>query len=150
MPKLPGHDVATSTPKILNYDGEGDRSVRVVQWFLTTADPIGLPISMAEYADKTVEVDMTTNDADYGQLTRGTTGVLELEGSNNGVLGTSFQNKQPVTNAAGGTALSALVANKFASIIENPRFFAPRLSTVGTLAKVLVTLILVRTNPTPR
>src|SRR5689334_11430552 len=121
MPSIVSGKLASSTPLISNFPGasEQDRVVRVVQWFLTSADPIGLPISMVEWDDKTVETDFTTNDGDYGQLTRGSTGVLELEGSNNGVSGQSFQNKLPVTNAAGGTALSAQSANKLASIIEN-------------------------------
>jgi hypothetical protein len=151
MPFLFGQTAATSTPKISNYpaQSEGDRSIRVVQWYLTTADPTGVPISMAEWDDKTVEVDFTTNDADYGALALGGS-QLAIEGSNNGVYGTSFQNKIPLNRAAGGTALSALAANICQSIIENPLYMAPRLTTVGAGAKVLVTLVLKRNAPTPR
>lgn len=135
-------------PSINNnpFPTEQDMSIRIVQWVLTTAAPQGTPVSMAEWADKTIEIDGTSNDPTHGQLSWGGTGVLAVQGSNNGVLGASLQNAQALSNAAGGTALSGISTNKVAAIIENPLYIAPVLTTPGTNAKVQVTLILRRNN----
>lgn len=145
-----------AAPFIINNppQTEQDLAVRVITWILTTANPTGVPVSMAEWADKTVEIDGTSNDADLnpagnpnGQLAWGSvTSVLAIQGSNTGVLGTSLQNPLALSNAAGGAALSGISANKIAAIIENPMFIAPTLTTPGTGATVKVKLILRRNN----
>lgn len=140
MPISPNPLITNNPPQT-----EQDMAVRIVQWYLTTAAPQGTPVSMAEWADKTIEIDGTSTDPVNGALAWGAA-TLAIQGSNNGVLGTSIQNAQALSNAAGGAALSGITANKIAAIIENPLFVAPVLTTPGTGAKVQVTLILRRNN----
>ena len=116
---------ATSTFEV----STGDGSVVLYTWSLTTANPDGAPISAVEWADRTWQVTGTFGGA-----------TLQPQGSNDGV------NWFPLSNAAGGAAVSLTVASGVATI-ELPRYVRPNLTTVGVGAVLTATLCARRAQP---
>ena len=103
-------------------DINGDRSVMLYTWTLTTADHTGDPISWADWADRSV---MITSVA-WGGAT------CVLEGGN---VATYLTITDPSS-----TAISTN-ADKLEACLEVTRFVRPRLSVTGTAATVTVTLL---------
>lgn len=122
---------------------ENDRSVRKVVWVLTSAEPVGLAVALPEWADKTFDIDGTS-----AGLSWGATGVCSLKGGNSGTSD-AVLNPVILSLATGGGASNAVAttANKLMTVIENPLFVYPQLTTVGTNALVTVTLICRRATP---
>lgn len=112
-------DVGTQDGSIVNYS-----------WTpIATANPDGVPIRAAKYADR-----YFTAVGTWGGAT------LTIEGSNDGT------NWFPLSNAAGGTA-ATFTANGGKSIIERPAFMRPNLTVVGSGASITVLLIAAVNNP---
>ena len=124
------------TPTTNNSAGQADGSIIVYTWVLTTANPAGIAIQLPEWADKTISWFET------GDAAGAPAASISVEGSNNNV------DFGALANAAGGGAgsLGALVVSvtKVASIIENPLFVRPNLTTPGTAASVTVRLTIRR------
>lgn len=111
------------------YPGNGDGSVILYSWSLTTANASGAAISGAEWADRTWQANGTWGGA-----------TLALEGSNDGV---TFS---PMSNASGGADI-AMTSNDLASTVELPLWVRPNLTTPGAGAAVTVTLLARRATP---
>jgi hypothetical protein len=109
--------------------GNGDGSLILNTWSLTTADPTGDAVSSAEWADRTWQYSGTWGGA-----------TLTLQGSND------KSNWFTLDNAAGGTALTA-TANGGAASVELPLWVRPNLTTPGTGATVTVTALFRRAQP---
>lgn len=122
---------------------ENDRSIKKVVWALTTANPVGLAVALPEWADKTFDIDGTS-----AGLSWGATGVCSLKGGNSGTSA-AVLNPVILSLATGGGASNAVAttANKLMTVIENPLFVYPELTTPGTAATVTVTLICRRATP---
>lgn len=122
------------TPTFINTIGDEDRSVYMVSWVLTTANPDGLPIQFPEYADRTWH-GLFTGDAAGGATWR-------VEGSNNGI------DWLPVKNAANGANnIEGVGVTAMGTAIENPRYMRPNLSVVGAGASITVSCCVRRANP---
>ncbi len=134
--------VTPTFPELVE-SSSNDRSVMKVVWVLTTANPVGLAVALPEWADKTFDIDGTS-----AGLSWGSTGVCALKGGN---TGTSAAVLNPVimSLATGGGVGNATTsaANKLMTVIENPLFVYPELTTPGTAATVRVTLICRRATP---
>ena len=102
-------------------DLNGDRSVMLYTWTLTTADPTGDPISWSDWTDRSVQMTGTWGGA-----------TCVLEGAN---VATYLPITDPQSNAVSKTS-DALEA-----CVEVTRFVRPRLSTVGVGATIVVTLL---------
>lgn len=133
--------VTPTFPEVV--ESENDRSIKKVIWTLTTANPIGLAVALPEWADKTFDIDGTSSGLSWGG-----TAVCGLKGGN---TGTSDAVLNPIlmSLATGGGAGNATTsaANKLMTVIENPLFVYPELTTVGVGATVRVTLICRRATP---
>jgi hypothetical protein len=105
-------------------DINGDRSVMLVTWTLTTADHTGDAVSWADWADRSCQMTGTWGGA-----------TAVLEGAN---VATYISITDPQANAISKNA-DALEA-----CTEITRFVRPRLSTVGSGATVVVTLLMRR------
>lgn len=103
-------------------DINGDRSVMLFTWTLTTADHTGDPVAWADWADRSVQI---TSVAWGGA-------VAVLEGAN---VATYLSITDPQGNAISTNA------DKLEACTEVTRFVRPRLSTTGTAATVTVTLL---------
>lgn len=119
-----------------------DRSIMKVVWTLTTANPIGLAVALPEWADKTFDIDGTSAGLAWGGA------VCGLKGGNTGTSA-AVLNPIVMSLATGGGASNATTtaANKLMTVIENPLFVYPELTTVGAGATVRVTLICRRATP---
>ena len=119
-------------PALVSIVGNGDGSIAIWTWTLTTADPTGTAVEIPEYADKTWSFSGTLGAA-----------VGAIQGAN--------VNTDAVfaaqSNAAGGTALTVNALPACIAMIENPRFVRPKLTTVGSGATWTVTLCARRANP---
>jgi hypothetical protein len=113
--------MATSTLTDLN----ADRSVVMVSWTLTTADPTGDMLAWSDWADRTV---LCESAAAWGTATFG------LEGSNNGTVWVPLSDIQ-------GTAISK-TTDSIENVVELCRFVRPRLTTPGTGASVNVSIVM--------
>lgn len=102
-------------------DINGDRSVMLFTWTLTTADHTGDPVAWADWADRSVQMTGTWGGA-----------TAVLEGAN---VATYLSITDPQGNAISKTA-DALEA-----CTEVTRYVRPRLSVVGAGATVVVTLL---------
>ncbi len=107
-------------------DLNGDRSVMLVTWPLTTADHTGDAVAWSDWADRSV----TFTSAAWGGST------VALEGSNNG---TDFV---PITDPQ-GTAITR-TSNGIEAATEITRFVRARLTTVGSGAVVSAQLLMRR------
>lgn len=102
-------------------DINGDRSVMLFTWTLTTADHTGDPISWTDWTDRSVQMAGTWGGA-----------TAVLEGAN---VATYLSITDPQGNAISKTA-DALEA-----CTEITRFVRPRLSAVGAGASIVVNLL---------
>ncbi len=105
-------------------DINGDRSSMLITWTLTTADHTGDPVSWADWADRSVMMTGTWGGA-----------TAVLEGAN---VATYLSITDPQGNAISTNA------DKLEACTEVTRFVRPRLSTVGSGATVVVTLLMRR------
>jgi len=101
-------------------------------WTLTSADHTGVAIRQPAYADTCWHV-----KGDFGS-----TGVAAVQGSNTDVEA----DFGAVTNVSGGSAITWSAAGAPKQAIERPLFMRPKLTTVGTLATLVVTA-LIRKQP---
>lgn len=108
-----------------------DRSIMVVTWVLTTADPTGDAYQIPEWIDKTWSATGTFGGA-----------TVEVQGSNT-LPDADFI---VMSNAAGGAILT-FTALGCKTMIEGPRYVRPKLTTVGAGASITVTLCARRANP---
>lgn len=108
-------------------DLNGDRSVVMAVWNLTTADHTGDALSWADWADRSV-----TFTGTWGGATAG------LEGSNDGTTWV------PLADPQGGAISKS--ADAIEAILELTRFVRPRLTTVGTAAAVKATILMRNSN----
>ena len=113
--------------------GQGDGSVQIWTWDLTTAEPIGTAVQVPEYADRTWSV----KSASTGGAT------LKLEGSNTDVTA----DYAPMHDAAVPANTSWTGVPQCIATVENPRYARPNLTTVGSGATWTVTLCARRANP---
>lgn len=113
-----------------------DRSLVMVTWVLTTADPTGTPFEGPEWADRTWQWGKN-GDTQGGAI-----------GS---VLGSHFLSPisdfQVLSNAAGGAAVSFNSLGTIRTVIELTRFMCPTLSNVGVGASVTAVMLARRANP---
>ncbi len=116
-------------PTVSRDLSNGDGSVVLASWSLTTANPTGTGLEWTEWADRTFQVAGTFGGA-----------TLTLEGSNDGT------NWATLSNAAGGTAATFTTAG-IKTVIELPRYVRPNLTTVGVGATLTATLVARRANP---
>ncbi len=107
----------------INTDINGDGSVMQVDWTLTTADHTGDAAAWSNWADRSVTFVGTWGGA-----------TAALEGSNDGT------NWVPISDPQ-GTAITRNT-NGIEACLELTRFVRARLSTVGTGATVVATLIM--------
>lgn len=121
--------MATVTPTV-TYPGNGDGSVILYSWALTTANPDGAPVQGPEWADRT-----WTATGTWGGAT------MAPQGNNDG--GASWM---PLSNASGGADVAA-TANDVFSTVELPLFVRPNLTVVGAGATITVTLLARRATP---
>lgn len=105
-------------------DLNGDRSVMMISWDLTTADHTGTAVAWCDWADRSV----TFVGTNWGGST------VALEGSNDGTTWLPIADPQ-------GTAITR-TANGIEACLELTRFVRARLSTTGTAAVVNATLIM--------
>lgn len=110
--------------------GAEDSSAYLVTWNLTTADHTGAAMQMTEWADRTMQA--------FGTNWGGAT--LAIEGSNDGV------NWVPLKSVADAIAI-ALTADGMALLLELPRYIRPRLTAVGVLSVIAVTIAIRRPTP---
>lgn len=110
--------------------GQADSSVYLVTWDLTSADHTGAELEMIEWADRTIQA--------FGTNWGGAT--LAIEGSNDGV------NWIPLKSVADATAI-ALTTDGMALLLELPRYIRPRLTAVGVLSVIAVTIAMRRPTP---
>ena len=116
--------MATVTPTVSRDVGERDGSSALWTWALTTANVDGAPLEWTEWADRTWAV----TAANWGGAT------LSIEGSNDGI------NYHTMSNAAGGAAATK-TTDGILTTLETPRWVRPKLTTAGTAATPVVTLI---------
>lgn len=116
-----------------SYPSEGDESIILYTWTLTSTNTDGAPICVPEWADKTWH-----NYGTWGGAT------LTLQGSNE----QTFAGAIPMTlsNAASGSA-GTFTANGGMCSLENTLWVRPNLTTAGSGATVTAS-VLVRL-PTP-
>lgn len=112
---------------LASVDINGDRSVVMTTWTLTSADATGDSLSWADWADRSV-----TFVGTWGGATAG------LEGSNDGTNWVALADPQ-------GTAISK-TANAIEAVLELTRFVRPRLTTVGAGATVVATILMRNSN----
>ena len=115
--------MATVTPT--TTDLNGDRSVVLITWALTTANADGAPVSWTDWADRSITFVGTWGGA-----------TAALEGSNDGT------NWVPITDPQ-GTAITK-TANGIEAATEITRFVRPNLTTPGTGATISATLLMRR------
>lgn len=114
-------------------DAGSDGSIMRVTWVLLTANPIGTPVAIPEWADKTWIIGANAGDA-FGGAT------CSLKGKNlNG------ETAVVLNKAATGATATAVAAGVIATI-ENPVFVYPELTSVGAGATVTVTVMARRPN----
>lgn len=106
-------------------DLNGDRSVMLMSWTLTTADHTGDAVAWSDWADRSVTFVGTWGGA-----------IAALEGSNDGT------NFLPITDPQ-GTAITRNV-NGIEAATEITRFVRARLSTPGSGATVTAQLLMRR------
>lgn len=111
--------------------GDGDGSIIIVTWNLTTADPSGVGVQLPEWAD----VNFTMTSGAWGGA------VGAVEGSNDGATYIG------VSNAAGGAAWTTSAANKVGTVIERTLFVRPNLTTPGAGAVVTAIAVFRRAQP---
>ena len=111
-----------------NSNGEGDGSYFTVTWILNGTDD-GAPIQYAQWADKSVQVGISTDT--FGA------GTVVFEGSNDGLLWTTLSNPA-------STALTFTAAG-LKQILETTAFVRPRASVAVTT--VTVVLFIRRNQP---
>jgi hypothetical protein len=104
-------------------DLNGDQSVVLATWSLTSADHTGDALSWCDWADRSI-----TFAGTWGGATAG------LEGSNDGSTWIALADPQ-------GTAISK-TANAIEAVLELTRFVRARLTTVGAGATVSATLLM--------
>jgi hypothetical protein len=121
--------MTTVAPTNTSEIGNGDGSLNLYTWALTTANSDGAPVHAAEWADRTWQATGTFGGA-----------TVAFQGSNDG------SNWFSMTNAAGGAAI-ALTAAGGATTIESPYYVRPNLTVVGSGATITVTLLARRAQP---
>ena len=121
-----------ATPTLTQDISSADRSIFVVTWVLTTANPTGIAFEFPEWADRSFQVG-AAGDA-FG------TATCTIEGSQDGV---TFS---PMSNAAGATAATFTTAG-LKQIIELPRYMRPNLTAVGVAASITCIMLARRANP---
>ena len=104
-------------------DINGDRSVMLITYTLTSADHTGDAVAWCDWADRSVTFVGTWGGA-----------TAALEGSNDGT------NWVPITDAQ-GTAITK-TANGIEAAVELTRFVRARLSTAGSGATVTASIIM--------
>jgi hypothetical protein len=112
---------------VTTTDINGDGSIMMAVWPLTTADHTGDALSWADWADRSVTFTGTWGGA-----------TAALEGSNNGTDWIALADPQ-------GTAITK-TANGIEAVLELTRFVRPRLSTVGSGAVVSATILMRNSN----
>lgn len=112
---------------VITTDLNGDGSVTMAVWPLTTADHTGDALSWADWADRSVTFAGTWGGA-----------TAALEGSNDGSTWIPLADPQ-------GTAITK-TANGIEAVLELTRFVRPRLSTVGAGATVSATILMRNSN----
>lgn len=122
--------MASITPTISNTIGQSDRSVVLVTWVLTSANPDGLPIELPEFSQFTWQYEAT-----WGAAT------LTLQGSNSGAGYFPLTKVNTAGTAATATADGGTATN------EISRYVRPNLTTPGAGATVTVTLVATRATP---
>lgn len=110
-------------------DIEGDGSVQLITWNLTTADHTGAAINGSRWADRSVIFQSVA----WGGAT------AAVEGSNDKSVFIALADPQ-------GTAISK-TANAIEAVLELTQWLQPRLTTVGTAAAVTVSIVARRANP---
>lgn len=111
--------MATATTTDLN----GDRSVMMVTWTLTSADATGDSVAWCDWADRSVTFTGTWGGA-----------TAALEGSNDGT------NWVPITDVQ-GTAITK-TANGIEAAVELTRFVRSKLTTAGSGATITAILLM--------
>ncbi len=120
--------MATITPSLTKVGG--DDNAILFTWALTSADHTGIGAEFIQHTDLCFQA----VGSNWGGA------VAAAEGSNDGT------NWFALTNASGGAAITFSAADGGKQAIERPRYIRPRLSTVGTLAIVSLSLM-ARKNP---
>jgi hypothetical protein len=105
-------------------DINGDRSVMMITYTLTTADHTGDAVAWCDWADRSV----TFTSSAWGGAT------AALEGSNDGTTWVPLTDPQ-------GTAITR-TANGIEAAVELTRFVRAKLTTAGTGATVTASIIM--------
>ena len=105
----------------------GDGSIVMAVWNLTTADPTGDALSWADWADRSVTFTGTWGGA-----------TAALEGSNDGSTWIPLADPQ-------GTAITR-TSNGIEAVLELTRYVRARLSTVGAGATIAATIMMRNSN----
>ena len=115
---------------------QGDGSIILWTWILTTANPIGLPIGIPEWSDRTWSFLDGASDVAGAATCNiiGANSIQNLSAVNNG---------NRLNNAAGGAPI-IVTAIGTATVIENPLYMAPALSVPGTAAVWTINLLIRR------
>jgi hypothetical protein len=122
-------------PTITFINGQGDGSLLVATWNLTTADPTGTAISYPEWADRTWQ------SGKSGDTLGGS--VTSIQGCNTN----TDADFSTLSNAAGAAALTFAALQLTKTVIELPLYMRPKLTTPGVGAIVTVILVARRANP---
>ena len=108
-------------------DINGNGSVVMAVWTLTSADATGDAMSWADWADRSVTFTGTWGGA-----------TAALEGSNDGTNWIPLADPQ-------GTAISK-TANAIEAVLELTRFVRPKLTTAGSGATIVATILMRNSN----
>ena len=108
-------------PAVL-HDSAGDGSVVTAVWVLTTTDT-GAPLSVAAFADKSVQIGVTGDTIGAG--------TIVIEGSNEGTTWSNLTNNQG--------ALLSFTAFGIAQVQEHILYIRPRASVAVTSVTCLIT-----------
>lgn len=128
--------MAAVTPTMNGYAGQADGSILEVVWVLTTANNIGLGVSMDEWVDRTWHLKIDGG----GSLGSGTLAVETAPSDTDA-------DYAACKNAAGGAAIAINAAPGVATSIENAGFMRPKLNGSTGASGVRVTLRARRPNP---
>lgn len=117
--------MATPSPTTTNVSTNDD-SVKLHTWTLTTADTTGVAVEFPMYADLCWHAIGTWGGA-----------TAAIQGSNRD----TDAEYGALTNASGGAAITWTADGAPKQSIERPRFVRPKLTTPGSGATVVVTLL---------
>jgi len=117
-------------PVITNYNDIADRSIYEAVWTLTTANPIGIAVNVPAWPDKTWHATGTIGSP---------AAILQVQAS-----ALDVEADYAVAHDGGGVDITITALPQVALQLENTVFIRPKLTTVGTGATVVVTLMALR------